>query len=140
MTRVVLGVLVAASAAASLAARQQPVFRSGVDVVRIDAAVMNGRSAVGGLTKDHFAITDNGIPQTIDSVSTNRVPLSLMLVLDTSESLLGPPIAALIGATRRLIDSLRPDEAASLVIFPIRCALPVRIRMNVRRWWRHCQA
>ena len=125
MTRLVIGVLVAA-AVASLAAPQQPTFRSGVDVVRIDASVMNGRSAVGGLTKDHFAITDNGIPQTIDSVSIARVPLGLMLVLDTSESLLGPPITALIGATRRLIDSLRQDEAASLVIFSdqVRLAVP----------------
>jgi VWFA-related protein len=125
MTRLAIGVLVAALAA-SVSAQQRPTFRSGVDVVRIDASVMNGRSAVGGLTKDHFAITDNGIPQTIDSVSIDRVPLGMMLVLDTSESLLGQPITALIGATRRLIDSLRPNEAASLVIFSdqVRLAVP----------------
>ena len=126
MTRLMLSLLTAAVTAATLAAGQQPIFKSGVDVVRIDASVMNGRSAVGGLTKDHFTITDNGVAQTIDSVSMDRVPLSLMLVLDTSESLLGPPIAALTAATRRLIESLRPDEAASLVIFSdqVRLAVP----------------
>ena len=124
MTRLIIAVLVAA-AAASVSARQQPTFRSGVDVVRIDASVMNGKSAVGGLTKDHFTITDNGVTQTIDSVSLDRVPLGLMLVLDTSESLLGQPIAALTGATRRLIDSLRPDEAASLVTFSDQVRLSV---------------
>ena len=124
MTRLIIAVLVAA-AAASVSARQRPTFRSGVDVVRVDASVMNGRSAVGGLTKDHFTITDNGVPQTIDSVSLDRVPLSLMLVLDTSESLRGQPIAALTAATRRLIDSLRPDEAASLVIFSDQVRLSV---------------
>ena len=125
MNRLAIGVLIAA-AVASRSAGQQPTFRSGVDVVRIGASVINGRSAVGGLTKDHFVITDNGVPQTIDNVSMDRVPLSLMLVLDTSESLLGKPIEALIGATRRLIDSLRPNEPASLVIFSdqVRVAVP----------------
>lgn len=127
MTRYVLGILAAATAVASLSARQQPVFKSGVDVVRIDASVMNGRSAVGGLTKNHFVITDNGVPQMIDSVSLDRVPLSLMLVLDTSESLLGPPFTALVAATHRLIESLRPDEAAALVTFSdqVRHAVPI---------------
>jgi Ca-activated chloride channel homolog len=126
MTRIALSFLAAVTAAASLSARQQPVFKSGVDVVRIDASVMNGRSAVGALTKEHFAITDNGVPQTIDSVSLDRVPLSLMLAFDTSESLLGPPFTALVAATHRLIGSLRPDEAAALITFSdqVRLAVP----------------
>lgn len=124
--RLAIALPAAAVLAASLSAAQQPVFKSGVDVVRIDASVMNGRSAVGGLTRDHFVITDNGVRQTIDSVSLDRVPLSLMLVLDTSESLLGQPIAALIAATRRVIDSLRPEEAAALITFSdqVRLAVP----------------
>lgn len=119
--------LAVVAAVASLSAQQRPIFKSGVDVVRIDASVMNGRSAVGGLTKDYFAITDNGVRQTIDSVSLDRVPLSLMLVLDTSESLLGQPIAALIAATRRVIDNLRPDDAAALITFSdqVRLAVPI---------------
>jgi VWFA-related protein len=126
MTRVALSILAAVAAVTALSAHQQPVFKSGVDVVRIDASVMNGRSAVGGLTKDHFAITDNGVPQTIDSVSLDRVPLSLMLVFDTSESLLGPPFTALVAATERLIGSLRADEAAALITFSdqVRLAVP----------------
>jgi VWFA-related protein len=129
MMRVAIALLVAAAAAASLSATQRPTFKSGVDVVRIDVSVMNGRSAVGGLTRDHFAITDNGVRQTIDSVSLDRVPLSLMLVLDTSESLRGEPITALIAATRRVIDSLRPDEAAALITFSdqVRLAVPITV-------------
>jgi Ca-activated chloride channel family protein len=125
MTRAAIVSLVAAVAVASPAA-QRPTFRAAVDVVRIDASVMNGRSAVGGLTKDHFAITDNGVPQAIDSVTLDRVPLSLLLVFDTSESLLGAPFTALIAATHRLIDNLRPDEAATLVTFSdqVRVAVP----------------
>ena len=125
--RAAIALLAALAAAASSSATQQPIFKSGIDVVRVDASVMNGRSAVGGLTKDHFVITDNGVRQVIDSVSLDRVPLSLMLVLDTSESLRGQPIAALIAATRRVIDNLRPEEAAALITFSdqVRLAVPL---------------
>ena len=125
MTRVALSALVVIAAVASLTA-QQPTFRAAVDVVRIDASVMNGRSAVGGLTKNNFAITDNGVAQTVDSVTLDRVPLNLTLVLDTSESLLGAPFTALIAATRRLVDSLRPDEAATLITFSDQVRLAVQ--------------
>jgi len=119
MRRVAIVVLVAAAAAASPAA-QRPTFRAGVDVVRIEASVMNGRSAVGGLKKENFAVTDSGVPQAIDSVSLDR------MVFDTSESLLGPPFTALIAATDRLIDNLRPNEAVALITFSdqVRVAVP----------------
>jgi Ca-activated chloride channel homolog len=125
MTRLPIAALAVIAAVASLTA-QQPTFRAAVDVVRIDASVMNGGSAVGGLTKNNFAITDNGVAQTIDSVTLDRVPLNLTLVLDTSESLLGAPFTALIAATRRLVDSRRPDEAATLITFSdqVRLAVP----------------
>ena len=125
MTRLPIVALVVIVAVASITA-QQPTFRAAVDIVRIDASVMNGRSAVGGLTKNNFAITDNGVAQTIDSVSLDRVPLNLTLVLDTSESLLGAPFTALIAATRRLVDSLRPDEAATLITFSDQVRLAVQ--------------
>jgi len=125
MMRAAITAMLAAAVVASPAA-QRPTFKAAVEVVRIDASVRNGRSAVGGLTKDHFAITDNGVPQTIDSVTLDRVPLNLLLVLDTSESLLGAPFTALIAATRQLIGNLRPDEAATLVTFSdqVRLAVP----------------
>jgi VWFA-related protein len=123
---ITLCALFMAAAVIGLPATQQPTFRSGVDVVRIDASVMNGRNPVAGLTKDHFSITDNGVPQTVEAVSLDTVPLSLMLVLDTSESLIGDPLTALIAAARSLVSSLNPDEAATLVTFAdqVRLAVP----------------
>ena len=125
MMRVAITAMLAAAVVASPGA-QRPTFKAAVEVVRIDASVRNGRSAVGGLTRNHFAITDNGVPQTIDSVTLDRVPLNLLLVLDTSESLLGAPFTALIAATRQLVGNLRPDEAATLVTFSdqVRLAVP----------------
>ena len=105
-----------------LAARQQPVFRSGVDLVRVDVSVMNGATAVPGLTIENFALTDKGVAQKLDSVSLDKVPLSLMLVLDLSVSMAGERMMGLIDAATTLVASLRADDRAALMRFsePIR--------------------
>ena len=117
-------VLIGASAA-MISADQQPVFRASVDVVRIDVSVMNGLNPVAGLKAGDFVLTDNGVPQALDSVSLDSVPLNLMLVLDTSGSLAGERLTHLIDAVNGLVKSLRAEDSASLMTFsePIRLAL-----------------
>ncbi len=114
-------VIVAASGGAA-----QPTFRAGVDVVRIDVSVMNGIVPVAGLNKENFAITDNGVPQTVESISMDTVPLDLTLVLDTSGSLAGERLTNLITAAIGLVKTLQVDDAASLLTFsdPVRLAVP----------------
>jgi Ca-activated chloride channel family protein len=77
------------------------------------------------LTSDNFVVTDNGVPQALDSVSLDNVPLSLMLVLDTSGSLAGERLTHLIDALNGLVKSLRAEDAATLMTFsePIRLAV-----------------
>jgi Ca-activated chloride channel family protein len=106
---------------------QQAVFRSGVDAVRVDVSVMNGLTPVAGLMKDNFEIVDNGVRQTIESVSLDAVPLNLMLLLDLSGSMEGKPLDDLIDAGHGLIKSLRPGDSAALMTFsePIRLAVPL---------------
>ena len=101
---------------------QQPVFRSGVDLVRVDVSVMNGLKPVAGLTADHFTVTDNGVPQKLESVSLDRVPLNLTLVLDVSGSMGGRRMEGLIEAATSLVSALRADDKAALLEFwePIR--------------------
>ena len=95
----------------------QPTFRSSVDVVRVDVSVMNGLSPVPGLTIQQFAITDNGVPQEVESVSLDKVPLSLTIVLDTSASMEGERLRDLIEAAQALVKSLRDQDAAALITF-----------------------
>jgi Ca-activated chloride channel family protein len=95
----------------------QPTFRSGVDVVNVDVSVMNGLSPVPGLTIEQFAITDNGVPQEIESVSLDAVPLSMTIVLDTSGSMEGERLKDLIEAAQTLVKSLRDQDAAALITF-----------------------
>ena len=95
----------------------QPTFRAGVDVVRIDASVMNGLSPVTDLTVDHFTVSDNGVVQELQSVSLDAVPLSLTMLLDSSASMEGERLHDLIDAVSALIKSLRPDDASALITF-----------------------
>jgi VWFA-related protein len=120
-----VALLVAMSAA--VAAGQQPLFRSNVDVVRIDVSVMSGLSPVAGLTRDHFIVTDNGVPQTVDSATLESVPLSITLLLDTSESMRFDRIENLIKASTSLVTKLHEQDQAALLTFsePVKRIVPM---------------
>jgi hypothetical protein len=51
-------------------ARQQT-FRSGVDLVRVDALVTDGKRVVTGLKAGDFELRDNGVLQTIDGSASS---------------------------------------------------------------------
>ncbi len=118
-----------AGAIAIVRGEQQPTFRAAVDVVRIDVSVMNGIVPVAGLTRDQFVVTDNGVPQTLDSASLDSVPLDLMMVLDTSGSLAGDRLTNLIEACNGLVKSLRPEDRVSLITF----SEPVKLAVKATR-------
>jgi Ca-activated chloride channel family protein len=89
--RLVIGVLafcITSAAAAIVAAHQQAAFRSKVDVVIVDVAVLDQNRAVTGLTKDDFIVRDNGVVQTVnDVVPSANLPVDLTLILDASSSM-----------------------------------------------------
>lgn len=57
------------------------------------------------------------MPQAIDRVEVDTVPLNVILVLDTSGSMVGDRLTDLAAASRRLIQALKPDDAAALLTF-----------------------
>ena len=92
-------------------------FRSGVDAVAVDVLVTRGGRPVTGLTADDFTVLDNGAPQQIDAVLLDEVPITLLLVLDTSGSVRGAPLVRLLAAAQAAADALRPDDRVGLVTF-----------------------
>ncbi|MGH9409101.1 MAG: VWA domain-containing protein [Vicinamibacterales bacterium] len=106
---------------------QQPTFRGGVDVVRVDVSVMRGRTPVAGLTAQDFALTDNGAPEKVTSVTLEQLPISVMLVLDTSGSVAGAELAHLVDAGQQLVRALRPDDRAALITFSQQVRVDVRL-------------
>ena len=65
--------VIAAILAAQVAAPPQTTFRSGVEVVELDVSVMRGGAPVAGLTARDFALTDNGVPQDLQTVPLEKL-------------------------------------------------------------------
>ena len=61
---------------------RRPDFSAVTSMVAVDVAVSNGRRPVAGLALDDFQLRDNGIAQTIESVSIEGMALDLTVVLD----------------------------------------------------------
>ncbi|HEV8348030.1 MAG TPA: VWA domain-containing protein [Vicinamibacterales bacterium] len=103
----------------------QPFFSSSVEVVAIDVSVVRGNQPVQGLTSHDFALTDNGVAQQVESVTIDRLPLNVTLILDSSLSLIGDRLTHLVQAGGALTSSLRPDDRAALITFSHHVALTV---------------
>ena len=100
-------------------------FRSGADAVMVDVLVTRGGRPVAGLTTDDFALFDNDVRQEIDAVLLEEVPITLLLVLDTSGSVGGRGLDRLRAAALAAADALRPDDRVGLLTFSDRVRLRI---------------
>src|SRR5271165_497823 len=100
--------VIAICLAAALTA-QDVLFRAGVSLVRVDAQVNGGAGGVNGLTKEDFEIRDNGELQRVVYCSQEEQPLDLMLVFDTSGSML-PAIRRLAASAHTALSELRQGD------------------------------
>jgi len=101
----------------ALAAIQATQFRAGVEAVRVDVLVVNGGKPVADLSTDDFELRDSGIVQTIESVAISDVPISMMVALDTSESVAGHVLQELKEGVTTASAALRPVDRAALISF-----------------------
>jgi Ca-activated chloride channel homolog len=100
-------------------AGQEPVFKSGVETVHVTVTVtdQNGR-LITGLTKDDFEVFEDGQRVPVTQFSDKRVPVSLGLLLDISDSMFGQPITdARVAVDRFVGDLLEPGDEAFVAYF-----------------------
>jgi VWFA-related protein len=98
-------------------AQQSPVFSSKVEVVRVDALVTDNGQAIRGLGPSDFELFDNGVPQTVELVSFDQIPLNVILALDMSDSVAGDRLEQLRGAGSGLLAALKQSDQGALVTF-----------------------
>lgn len=110
-------VFLCAVAAVCAASAQQATFSSRAFVVRVDVLATEKGIPVPGLTAADFELLDNGVPQAIDIVDTQELPVNAVLALDTSGSTTGGRLRDLISAADALLSDLKPAEPASITTF-----------------------
>ena len=101
------------------AAQQHAAFLSKIEVVRVDVLVTekDGGRAIAGLGPSDFEVLDNGVPQQVDLVSFEQIPLNVILALDMSDSVAGERLDHLRGAGAALLAALKKGDQAALVTF-----------------------
>jgi VWFA-related protein len=99
-----------------ICAAQDPVFRTGVSLVRIDTQVTQGAGLIEGLTKDDFLVRDNGQAQSILYLSQDEDPLDLMLLFDVSGSM-QPAVRRLAVAAHTALSELRQGDRVAVADF-----------------------
>lgn len=92
-------------------------FSTRVESVRVDVLATAGGVPVTDLKDLEFDVRDNGIVQKITLVGNEKAPVSVMLALDTSDSLSEERLQRLRAAGEALIGKLQPGESAGLISF-----------------------
>jgi VWFA-related protein len=94
-----------------------PTFASAVESVYVDAFVMDKGRPVTGLRAQDFELRDNGVPQQVELMGADRMPLTSVLVFDTSGSVAGEKLDALRTAGAAFLDAMRPEDEVGLLTF-----------------------
>jgi Ca-activated chloride channel family protein len=103
----------------SVIAQDAPMFRGGIETVHVTVTVVdsNGR-LITGLSKEDFEVFEDGTRVPVTQFSDKRVPVSLGLLLDVSDSMFGKPIVDAREALDRFVgDLLEPGDEAFIASF-----------------------
>ena len=98
-------------------AQQSASFTSKIEAVRVDALVTDNGQAIRGLGPADFEVLDNGVPQQVELVSFDQIPLNVILALDMSDSVAGERLEQLRRAGGALLGGLNKEDQAALVTF-----------------------
>ncbi len=119
--RSAFGALLLLAAASLTLTAQDPSarFRSEVDLISVTATVVDGEGhLVTGLPREAFEVFEDGERQTIAQFTNERVPVSLAVMLDVSDSMYGQRLVDARSAVERfLFDLLDKNDEFSVVAF-----------------------
>src|SRR5262245_24016557 len=93
-------------------------IRLGTSLVVLDAQVLNRRTGavVGGLKREDFLIHENGVRQEITHFSQDKLPLSIILLLDLSGSV-RPYVEQIRDGALQALSRLKPEDEVALLAF-----------------------
>jgi VWFA-related protein len=118
--RACIAIVLSAILGAALVAQDRPArFQSGVDLISVTATVVDREGRlVTGLPSEAFEIFEEGERQTITQFTNERVPVSLAVLLDVSDSMFGQRLIDARSAVERfLFELLDSNDEFSVVAF-----------------------
>ena len=116
-SKTVGGLLFALAVSGAGVAAQQPTFRSGTQVVSLFATVLDAENRlVPDLTQQDFEVFDNDKSQPLVVFRSENLPITAIVMLDTSGSMTGT-ISLLKAAAEQFVIRLLPDDKATVGAF-----------------------
>ncbi len=88
-----------------------------VRLQQLFVTVMQRGTRTLGLEQEHFRVLDNGQEQKIVTFDKGELPITAVLLLDSSESMRGELLAAAESGARAFISGMRPLDEAMLALF-----------------------
>src|SRR6476620_10205106 len=123
---IVVALFVAFAAAQEQSKPEQPTFRSGSRTVAVYATVADPRGRlVTNLTQDDFEVYDNGKKQAITLFENGVQPITLVMMLDRSGSMIGN-FRLVRSAAEQFVAQLLPGDKARIGSFANRIQLDPR--------------
>ncbi len=106
-----------ASAQAPRPTPRPPVFEAGIEVININVSITDQRGHyVTGLKREDFAVFEDGVRQDLSIFAAEDLPISMVLMVDTSASM-DERLAAARAAGKRFVRTLRPQDDAQIMQF-----------------------
>jgi Ca-activated chloride channel family protein len=111
------GAAAAILAAASAGAANTPVFRADIDLVNVAVTITDGRSHyITDLAEGDFQVLEDGRAQELTLFTHQRLPLSLSILMDTSQSM-NRKLPEAQAAAVRFVRTLQGGDEAQVVQF-----------------------
>jgi VWFA-related protein len=102
---------------------QQPIFRGRLETVSVPVTVVDPEGTlVTSLTRDDFLVFDSGKRQEITTFSGGLHPISAVVLIDISASMM-PAIDLALMAAEQFVIRLRPGDQAKVGLFSARTPL-----------------
>lgn len=88
-----------------------------VELRQLYVRVHQGGEKVLDLRQEHFRVLDDGEEQAIVTFGRGDIPMTAMLLLDSSSSMQGARLAAAVEGARTFAAAMQPLDEAKLVVF-----------------------
>src|SRR6185503_5941634 len=97
--------------------RRPPTFEAGIEIINLNVSVTDTRNRyVTDLDAKDFAVFEDGIRQELSLFTHENLPISLVLMIDTSASM-DEKLPVAQAAAVRFIKTLRAQDLAQIVQF-----------------------